>query len=103
MSSDEDFIKSYKLAGLVLGKKNNLSPDAIPMVSTDEDNQLEDSGVTKDDLLALVNSLPEPAIADLTGTPDTVYSVNEQTMLSDIKTKLNAILAALRAKDIIDT
>jgi hypothetical protein len=103
MSADEDFIKSYKLAGLVVGKKNNLTADQIPVVSPDEDGQIEDSGMTKDDLLALVNSLPEPAIANATGTADVTYSANEVTMINLLRDKINAILTALRNKDIIDT
>lgn len=46
--------------------------------------------------------IPESAVALVTGTADATYSSNEQTMLNDLKTAVNAINAALQAKRIID-
>jgi hypothetical protein len=41
------------------------------------------------------------AIADVTGTPDATYSANEQTLLTDLKTALNSVLAVLRSANLI--
>jgi hypothetical protein len=42
-----------------------------------------------------------PAIPDITDTADGTYSGNEQTMLGNLKTSLNSVLAALRSAGII--
>lgn len=41
------------------------------------------------------------AIADITDTADGTYSANEQTMLDNLKARLNSVLAALRSAGII--
>jgi len=103
MSSEEDFIKSYKLAGLVLGKKNSLTSGQIPVVSTGVDGQIEDSGITKDQLSSITNPTPAASIADEINTAGPSYTSGEQLMLNNLKDKLNEILQVLRDKGIISS
>ena len=87
----EKQIKLYKLFGVVFGKKDSTSSGSIPVFASGENNTLEDSGVTKEDLGGLVNATPAGAIADLSGS----------ATLPDVINKVNEILVALRSKDII--
>lgn len=46
---------------------------------------------------------PQDAITSITGTADGTYSVNEQTLINDHTTAINAIITALRNLKLIDT
>lgn len=46
--------------------------------------------------------LPEDAIADVSGSADGTYSANEQTLINAQTVAINAILEALRNKNILN-
>jgi hypothetical protein len=52
MGFSEEFIKSYKLNNLVQGKRSGLTPGQIPKVSATVKNQIEDSGLDINGILA---------------------------------------------------
>lgn len=43
----------------------------------------------------------QSSVAAVSGTPDGTYSANEQTMLSDLQTAVNAIIERLEAHGLI--
>lgn len=67
------------------------------MVEPHTHNDSDAPGIPYENLVIL----PESEVSLVTGTADATYSSNEQTMLNDLKTAVNAINAALQAKRIL--
>lgn len=48
-----------------------------------------------------IENAPQDAIAQITGTADATYSVNEQTLINDLKSTVNELLTKLQNIGII--
>ena len=92
--SNERFIRSYKLLGLIVGKKGLSGTENDLCIFDADTGTIKDSGIQLSEIQALLNPTPEGAISNPSG--GIVIDIEARAAIS-------AILQALRNKEIIDT